>query len=317
MLRSMLIWLGFFGILSASWSASAAIFDRQGRRLSESPLKYPAIDWQLLKATPIYNGVGLIKIRQSGTCTGFLISTKITAPAYLLTNAHCLDLLNNLPGANEIIVDRPLRAWGRERNPLTFTPGYFAQSSAARRSYEAKRVLYATMKNNDVALLELSPTQGELAAAGIRLLPIAVTPAARGEKIEVIGIPGASIAADRQFLHRVTCPLGPTVKVKEGVYTWSQSLRHRCSIVGGMSGSPMLARGKVVGIVNTGGAEAVARKQQCRLNKPCEWAGDRQVLVTGNENYGQLVNKMANCFNNQGVFQLAQASCHLEQPARS
>jgi V8-like Glu-specific endopeptidase len=316
MLRSTLIWLGVLGIVSTSWSVSAAIFDRQGRRLSESPAKYQSIDWQMLPATAAYSGVGLVKIRQSTSCTGFLINTKATAPAYVLTNAHCLDMLNNLPGANEIIVNRTIQNRGKAGVALTFTPNYFAQSAPRRYSYEVKKVLYATMKNNDVALLELSPTQKELIAAGIMPLNISPTPSTLGEKIEVIGIPGDRVSVDRQFLHRSSCTLGPTVKVQEGVYTWSQSLRHRCSIVGGMSGSPMVAKGKVVGIVNTAGAEVVARSKKCLLNKPCELGSDKKIMVTGNENYGQLLTKMASCFTNQGIFQLSQPSCRLEKSPR-
>ena len=315
MLRSMLIWLGILGV--TSWSVSAAIFDRQGRRLSEAPANYQLINWQMLPATTAYSGVGLVKIRQSSSCTGFLVNTKATAPAYVVTNAHCLDSLNNLPGANEIIVNRTIQNWSKAGALLTFTPSYFAQSPSSKRSYEVKKVLYATMKNNDMALLELSPTQRELIAAGVVPLNISPTPSISGEKIEVIGIPGDRVSVDRQFLHRATCTLGPTVKVREGVYTWSQSLRHRCSIVGGMSGSPMLARGKVVGIVNTAGAEVMARSQKCGLNKPCELGADRKIMVTGNENYGQLLTKMASCFNNQGIFQLSQQSCNLEKDARS
>ncbi len=317
MLRSTLIWLGVFGVVSTSWSVSAAIFDRQGRRLPESPAQYQSIDWQMLQATTAYSGVGLIKIRQSSTCTGFLLNTKATAPAYVLTNAHCLDLLTNLPGANEIIVDRSIHNWSKAGVILTFIPSYFAQPSPPRRSYDVKKVLYATMKNNDVALLELSPTQRELIAAGMVPLNISPHPSASGEKIEVIGIPGDKVPIDRQFLHRATCTLGPTVKVQEGAYTWSQSLRHRCSIVGGMSGSPMLARGQVVGIVNTAGTEAIAHSQKCALNKPCELGTDKKILATGNENYGQLLTKMASCFTSQGIFKLTQPSCRLEQSPRS
>jgi V8-like Glu-specific endopeptidase len=320
MLRSTLIWLGVVGTVAANattWPVFATIFDRQGNRLTDSRRNYRSIDWQMLNSTATYSGIGLIKIRQSATCTGFLLSTQTTAPAYVITNAHCTDLLSNLPGANDIIFNETLRRMGRAGAPLTFTPNYFAQVPSARRSYEVKRVLYATMKNNDFALLELSPTQKELMSAGFSPLRLAPTPSSAGEKIEVIGIPGETVPFDRQFMHRVSCVLGATVKVQEGIYTWPQSLKHHCSIVGGMSGAPMLAQGKVVGIVNTGGADGLPTGQKCVLDRPCELGKNKKTVVTGTANYGQILTKLTTCFNSQGVFSLAQPHCRLEKPDRS
>jgi V8-like Glu-specific endopeptidase len=314
MLRPTLIWLGVLGIVLTSGSGSAAVFDRQGHRIPESQFNYRSIDWQMMDVTAAYRGIGLIKIRQSSTCTGFLIRTQATAPAYVLTNAHCIDLLSNLPSAQEIITNRILRNTGRAGAPLTFTPSYFAQAPDGRRSYAAERVVYATMKNNDLALLELSPTQGELSKIGLVGLSIANQPSAAGEKIEVVGIPSVRVPFDRQFIHRATCLLGPTVSVKEGVYTWPRSLRNRCSIVSGMSGSPILVQGKVIGMMNTGGTEVLPRSQKCILDQPCEVISSKKIFVTGSENYGQLLTPLANCFTDRGVFNLSQPGCRLEQP---
>ncbi len=318
MCRIALIWLGVFGVFMTNWSGFAAVFDRQGQRRSESPLDYAAIDWQMLNATAVYSGIGLIKIQQFSTCTGFLINNRSSAPAYVVTNAHCIDLISNLPGANEIIINRKIRSWSKAGAPLTFTPNYFARVAHPRRSYAVQKVLYATMKNNDIALLELSPTQGEMAAAGIVPLNLATKPSPVGEEIAVVGVPGARVPFDRQFLHLATCTLGATVQVQEGVYTWPQSLKNRCSIVGGMSGSPLLAGGQVVGIINTSGAEVGLDNQQCLIGEPCELrTHQKQRLITGNENYGQLLTKITTCFNRQGIFDLFQPSCRLDKPDRS
>jgi V8-like Glu-specific endopeptidase len=324
MLRSTLIWLGVAGAVVTgvtSWSVSATIFDRQGQRLTDPRRNYRSIDWQMLNSTAAYSGIGLIKIRQSATCTGFLVSTQASAPAYVITNAHCTDLLSNLPGANDIILNKTLRSIGRAGAPLTFTPNYFAQVPTARRSYEVQRVLYATMKNNDFALLELSPTQKELIIAGFSPLRLSPTPSPTGAKIEVIGIPGETVPFDRQFMHWASCVLGPMVKVQEGAYTWSQSLKHHCSIVGGMSGAPMIAQGQVVGIVNTGGADGLPTDrptgQKCVLDRPCELGKNKKTVVTSTANYGQLLTKITTCFSRQGVFDVSQPSCRLEKPDRS
>jgi Trypsin-like peptidase domain len=296
---------------------AAAVFDRQGKQLSEVNLDPNQVNWQLLNSqnNVAYNGIGLIKIRDFSSCTGFFVQPQPNpdAPAYVLTNGHCIDLLENLLSPNEIVVDRSLRTYGRAPAILTFTPNYFAQVDRRRSTFTAKRVLYATMKNNDVALLELSVSQKDLMASGITPLQIAAKPAPVGTKIEVIGVPGESIPSTHHYLHRVGCSMGATVRVKEGDYEWKQALRHRCSLVGGMSGSPMLAKGKVVGIVNTGGGTGGRRSQLCTLDNPCEISKDGKQQPTANYNYGQLVSKFPGCFT-KGVFNLQQPSCQLEKP---
>jgi V8-like Glu-specific endopeptidase len=298
---------------------AAAVFDRQGKTLSEAKLDHNQVNWQLLNSqnSRTYNGIGLIKIRDFSSCTGFFIQPKpsATAPAYVLTNAHCIDLLENLLPPNEIVVDRTLRRYGRSPALLTYIPGYFANVDRGRSTYSVKKVLYATMKNNDVAILELSISQKDLIASGINPLQLAEKPAEVGTKIDVVGIPGESIPSTRQYLHRVNCSMGATVWVKEGGYNWKQSLRHRCSLLGGMSGSPMIttAGNKVVGIANTGGGTGGRRSQLCTLDNPCEIGKDDQPKPTVNFNYGQLVDRLPSCFT-QGVFNLQQLSCGLEKP---
>jgi V8-like Glu-specific endopeptidase len=298
--------------------AAAVVFDRQGQSLSEVNLDYSQINWQLLKSenSRTYNGIGLIKIRDFSSCTGFFIQPKPSqsAPAYVLTNGHCIDLLESLLSPSEIVVDRNLRSFGRSPAILSFTPGYFA-NSRGRRTYPVKRVLYATMKNNDVALLELSISQKDLIAAGVNPLQLANKPAAVGTKVDIVGVPAEKIAFEYQYLHRVSCSMGATVRVREGGYDWKQSLRHRCSLLGGMSGSPMIAAtgNKVVGIVNTGGGSSDRRSLLCTLDNPCEVTSDFKPKPTASFNYGQLLDRLPGCFD-QGVFNLNLSSCRLEKP---
>jgi V8-like Glu-specific endopeptidase len=298
---------------------AAAVFDRQGKQLSEVNLDYNQVNWQLLNSqnSRTYNGVGLIKIRDFSSCTGFFIQPKPsdTAPAYVLTNGHCIDLLENLLSPTEIVVDRTLRSYGRSPAILTYTPGYFANIDRGRSTYAVKKVLYATMKNNDMALLELAISQKDLMASGVNPLQLAEKSAAVGTKIDVVGIPGEAIPFTQQYLHRVSCSMGAMVRVKEGGYDWKRALRHRCSLLGGMSGSPMIAAAgnKVVGIVNTGGGSGGRRSPLCTLDNPCEIAQDDKPKPTVSFNYGQLLDRLPGCFN-QGVFDLQHPSCKLEKP---
>ncbi len=297
---------------------AAIVFDRQGKTLSEINLDHGQVNWQLLNSqnSYAYNGVGLIKIRGFSSCTGFFIQPKpsATAPAYVLTNGHCIDLLENLLSPTEIVVDRTLRSYGRSPAILTYTPGYFA-NVRGRTIYQVRKVLYATMKNNDMALLELNISQEDLMASGVNPLQLDDKPAAVGTKIDVVGVPAEAIAFNYQYLHRVSCSMGAMVRVKEGGYDWKQALRHRCSLLGGMSGSPMIAAAgnKVVGIVNTGGGSGGRRSPLCTLDNPCEITKDDKPKPTVSFNYGQLLDQLPGCFS-QGVFDLQRSSCRLEKP---
>jgi Trypsin-like peptidase domain len=172
------------------------------------------------------------------------------------------------------------------------------------------------MKNNDIAVLELTKTQQELKDMGIVSLKIATKPLEKGQPLIVVGIPSEGVVPRLRYLHRVKCQMGETVRVKEDVYDWKQSLRHNCSIVGGMSGSPMIARNtnQVVGIINTGVNDDAEKQPECSLNRPCEVSPTGKKTTYNRENYGQLVDRIPTCFDRQGIFDLQQSSCQLERP---
>jgi Trypsin-like peptidase domain len=296
------------GTAAADLSVNAAIFDRSGRKIPDREVNSARVNWQMLStaAGRRYNGVGLIEA-SSGICTGFLFSTGVRpkAPAYVLTNGHCQGTARKLPSNREIIVNRPTKT--------QFTVNYFHDFKADRLTIPVKRLVYGTMKNTDIAILELSKTQQELIAAGIVPLQLAASPPAIGEPAIVIGVPSEGVKDELNFLHAVTCRTGELANVKEDVYNWQKSLRHRCSIVGGMSGSPMISlkTNRVVGIINTGVNDNATKQPQCSINRPCEVDRHGSIQTFPQENYGQLVDRIPSCFNPQGVFDLDRASCQL------
>jgi V8-like Glu-specific endopeptidase len=305
------IYLAIAGVIFLTLPAGGAIFDRLGRKLPDREVNSERVDWQLVrsKTGANYNGIGLVRL-MNGTCTGFLIepSDRGDAPAYVVTNAHCQGGWDNLPGAKEIIIDRAVK--------INFVVNYFHDFDRGRWSIPVKRIVYATMKNNDIALLELKATQEDIRKAGLQTLKLSPTPPHKGEPLKVVGIPADGVDAERNFLHQTSCQMGNTVRLKEDVYTWYQALRHRCSIVGGMSGSPMISTktNRVVGIVNTGVNDGALRQPQCSLNRPCEFnsQGVRQTFPS--ENYGQPVYQLAGCFNRAGMFDIDRETCQLEKP---
>ena len=305
-----LLAIGIGGSLAPT-TVNAAIFDRSGRKLPDREVNSTRVNWQMLStaAGRRYNGVGLIEVNY-GICTGFLFSTGVhpQAPAYVLTNGHCQGAAHKLLSNREIIVNQPTKT--------QFTVNYFHDFKAERLTIPVKRLVYGTMKNTDIAILELTKTQQELIAAGVVPLQIATIPPASGEPAIVIGVPSEGVKDELNFLHAVTCRTGELANVKEDVYNWKKSIRHRCSIVGGMSGSPMISlkTHRVVGIINTGVNDNATKQPQCSLNRPCEVAENGSIQTFPQENYGQLVDRIPSCFNAQGVFDLTQSTCQLERP---
>jgi Trypsin-like peptidase domain len=302
------IGVGYF----ANVRVNAAIFDRSGHKIPDREVNSDRVNWQMLStiAGRKYNGIGLIDVNY-GMCTGFLIATgrHPTAPAYVLTNGHCQgNSASTLPGNREVIVDRPSKT--------KFILNYFHDFKLDRLTIRVKRLVYGTMKNNDVAILELAKTQQELIKAGINPLQIATKPPGLGEPLTIVGVPSEGVKDELNFLHATTCKTGELANVKEDIYNWKKSIRHRCSIVGGMSGSPMISRktNRVVGIINTGVNDNAAKQPQCSLNRPCEVNDKGLVQTFPQENYGQLVDRIPTCFDRQGIFNLYQSTCKLERP---
>jgi V8-like Glu-specific endopeptidase len=289
----------------------AAIFDRSGRKIPDRDVNSDRVNWQMLStaAGRKYNGIGLIDVNY-GVCTGFLFATGVhpTAPAYVLTNGHCQGSFNKLPTDREIIVNRSTKT--------KFIVNYFHDFKPDRLTIRVKRMVYGTMKNNDIAILELTKTQQELTTAGIIPLQIAAKPPVLGEPLTIVGVPSQGVKDELNFLHATTCKTGELANIKEDIYNWQRSIRHRCSIVGGMSGSPMisLTTNRVVGIINTGVNDNAEKQPPCSLNRPCEVSKNGSVQTFPHENYGQLVDRIPSCFDRHGRFNLHQSTCKLERP---
>lgn len=302
------IWIG--GYLPNP-AVRAAIFDRSGRKIPDREVNSDRVNWQMLStaAGRKYNGVGVIDLNY-GVCTGFLFATGIhpNAPAYVLTNGHCQGSLSKLPTDREIIVNRSTKT--------QFIVNYFHDFKPDRLTIPVKRLVYGTMKNNDIAILELTKTQRELTKAGITPLQIAPKPPTLGEPLIVVGVPSEGVKDELSFLHAATCQVGESANVKEDIYNWKRSIRHQCSIVGGMSGSPMISlkTQQVVGIINTGVNDSAAKQPQCSLNRPCEVVKNGFVQTFPQENYGQPVDLIPPCFDRQGIFNLDLSTCELERP---
>jgi V8-like Glu-specific endopeptidase len=300
-----------FGLAFSSNFVQAAIYDQNGNKLPDAEVNSPKVNWQLLKAqeNQKYNGIGMLEVANQPFCTAFLINTagQLQAAAYALTNGHCYDPSAGLPGNNEIVLNHP--------SDMVFHLSHFVDSKRRDRAVPVRRVVYATMKSTDIAILELNITFKQLVQQGFTPLTLASKTAQIGEPVEVIGVPITDVNPALQFLHQAVCKIGQSVNLREASYHWENSIRNHCSVVGGMSGSPMISlkSNQVVGIINTGVDDQALTQPACSLNRPCEVNNDK-ITTLVKENYAQLISKIPGCFNQNGIFNLSSISCQLEKP---
>jgi V8-like Glu-specific endopeptidase len=310
MSKKMLAFLSISMALVANL-AQAAIYDRKGNKLPDEVVNSSAVDWELLTAqnSKKYNGIGLFEKAGEGFCTAFFLNTKgdDNAPAYAVTNGHCA-VLPAFPKATEIITNRP--------SELVFKLNYFVNSKSLVRTLPIRQIVYATMKGTDITVFELGTTFKQLVKAGFTPLEIDTLPANLGEPVQVVGIPGAGVQRSLRYLHKAVCKAGQSVNLNEDVYQWQNAVRHRCSAVGGMSGSPMISQktNRVVAIVNTGVDDQALKQPECSWDRPCEVSNSGKKSTLPNENYAQRVNAIPTCFDQKGVFNLNLAGCKLEKP---
>lgn len=203
-------------------------------------------------------------------CSGSLVRYVDSAEddkALVLTNGHCVGLL----GEREVITDR------RDRRRFTVL------GPAAERlgTISASRLLYATMYRTDIAIYELSQSYEEIESVfGVRALTLATDQAAVGTEIEVISgywKRGYSCSIER-YVH----------ELREGRWVFNDSLKYSdpgCEVVGGTSGSPVIAAADrhVIGVNNTGNESGRA----CQINNPCEVNEDGSVEYQKGWSYGQ------------------------------
>lgn len=306
----LLVGVGLGLVLGAN-AAKAVIFDRNGNKLPDTEVNSSKVNWELLsvKNSRKYNGIGLLERSGVGFCTAFFIDTKGEGqiPAYAVTNGHCYDGSNFL-NPEEIRLNQP--------SHLIFKLNYFKDGVNRVRSVSVRRTVYATMKGTDITILELATPFKQLVREGFSPLKIDEVSAPLGEPIEIIGIPLTGMESSQSFLHRAVCEVGQSVNVREDIYKWEKSIRNRCSLVGGMSGSPVVSlhSNRVVAIANTGVDDDALSQPQCSLNRPCEVSRDGKISTLAHENYAQRVSDIPSCFDRRGLFNLNLPACRLEKP---
>ncbi len=259
---------------------------------------------------PRFSGVAFITL-QGQTCSGSLVVPATVdlagdGPAYLLTAGHCVLGAGGSP--NAVVGETKLEPLA---DRVRFR--YFRDSVSAATEVAAKRVVFASMKGVDLAIVELAPSRSALRQAGV--VPFVLSPdkSAEGEEIAFAGHPQVS-SPDWTAVLGACRQLREVPLVLEGGFHWYDVAANDCQgIESGVSGSPVfsLATGMVVGVVNTK-AETGGALPPCALSQPCE-AGRSDVSFVPGTNYAIPTADVDACFDAVGAFDVTLRDCPLDR----
>ncbi|BDU22658.1 hypothetical protein DYGSA30_41150 [Dyella sp. GSA-30] len=182
---------------------------------------------------------------------------------------------------NEVITDQAApESW-------TYTPAFFIDTQAEHQSFPVARVLYASMKNRDLAVLELDATYADLSRLNVAPMRLQTRPSYDGMPIELVQIPVVGVPQDEKFMRYASCSARRPTDIYENYspWFWKDAVANDCAgVSGGTSGSPVMAEGvdRVVGVLNT----TVDRGYTgCGPGRPCEVAGSGHVAREGASYY--------------------------------
>jgi hypothetical protein len=231
-------------------------------------------------------------------CSGSLVrfvQSQADDKALVLTNGHCVKIMGN----DEVLVDLPESRIFRLLDQLGRSLGTII----------TQRLIYATMKDTDLALYELEATFDEIFGQfGIKPLVLAQQVPPLGTAIEIIS---------GYWQRGYSCSIEAIVpQLIEGRWQFAEALRYSrpgCAVIGGTSGSPVIARDsrEVIAVNNT----INERGRRCAVNNPCEVAADGTVRYERGFGYAQQTVWLYQCLTAAREFDLYAPNCRLPRPA--
>lgn len=258
-------------------------------------------------ARPFHDGIGYERFLESesydysgivalSNCSGSFVRFEESQGSdfgLILTNGHCVRLL----GKDEVMVREPARRSIR----------FLAEDGSYLGRGRTETLLYAAMKGTDMALYELDESYDELFDR-LELTPLllASTRPTAGTSIQIIS---------GYWRRGYTCQIDDLVyELREGNYVFWDSLRYTrpgCEVIGGTSGSPILAFDRTVIAVNNTINE---RGRRCSLNNPCEVNQKGEIRYERGLGYGQQTYWIYSCLNEQRDLDLSLPECQLAKP---
>ncbi len=243
--------------------------------------------------TANYDFEGIVAL---DNCSGSLVryvNSKDQDKAMVLTNGHCYErgfirsgtYLANIPSNRSFnVLNANGNSVGRVR---------------------ATRLLYGTMTKTDMALYEVALSFAEIQSQyGVRALTLADTQPSVGLAIEVIS---------GYWNRGYRCQVESIVpELREDSWTWVDAIRYSrpgCEVIGGTSGSPIVASGSrtVVGVNNTGNESG----GKCTRNNPCEVDEAGNIFYKKGYSYGEQTYWVYSCLNSDNQIDLTLSGCQL------
>ncbi|MCY0925502.1 serine protease [Streptomyces sp. H27-H1] len=216
-------------------------------------------------------------------------------PALVLSNGHCLE--SGMPAAGQVVKDK---ASSRSFSLLNASGSKVA-------TLRASKISYATMTDTDISIYQLTKTYAQISSQyGINALTLNDAHPVQGTAIKVVS---------GYWKRTYSCNVdGFAYRLKEGEWTWKDSLRYTssCNTIGGTSGSPVIdtTTGKVVAVNNTGNEDG----ESCTMNNPCEVNESGAVTVRQGINYAQQTYIIVPCVGPGNTIDLTRPGCTLPKP---
>ncbi|MDC9588927.1 trypsin-like peptidase domain-containing protein [Xenorhabdus sp. XENO-10] len=247
-----------------------------------------------------YRTVG--KLNAYSHCTATLISGENTpnkdTPALILTAGHCV---NSNVGTNDVIVDQPAPEYWQ------YTPDYFIDKKDELSPIKINRILYSTMKYEDIAVLQLDATYGDLAKKGYHPLKLKKNLKMKHQPIVLTHIPVDNVDYNYAYLRKSECNItGTSPLLYEGnsPWIWSPVFSTNCAgVVGGTSGSPVFEKDKtdVIGVMNT---TTTPEMTGCGFGRPCTIENNKGISTEG-ASYFIPVDSIANALTKDNKLDLS------------
>ncbi|MEQ7919927.1 serine protease [Xanthomonas sp. WHRI 1810A] len=235
-------------------------------------------------------------------CSASLIDSRngspvASGPAYILTSGHCVSQ-DSLNIASDIPLD----------GHIDFD--YFLGNMPNTERYALKKLVRATTRGADLAIVELDTSLQSLLDKGIEPLSISTHGPAQGMNVLIVGVPSGH--EDAPALRLSACPLEGNADLLEDVYIFRGFHKHRCQgLAPGSSGSPVLDRNsnQIVGVLSTS-TTGVKEENRCQPNAPCE-IHNGQPMLSPDTSYSSPALGLKTCFS-QGLFNPLDVECTLQ-----
>jgi V8-like Glu-specific endopeptidase len=240
--------------------------------------------------TADYNFEGILGL---SNCSGSLVrfdDSQDTDKAMVLSNGHCTGMIE------------PGRIVFNQQNSRSFD--VLGAKANKLGTVRAEKILYATMTKTDMSLYQLRETYADIRAKfNIEALTFSREAPDLGTDIEVIS---------GYWKRGYSCAVAAVAPVlKEGKWSFEDAIRYTssCDVVGGTSGSPVLAAGTrtVVAVNNTGNTSG----RKCEVNNPCEVNKDGTVIYQKGYSYAQQTFWIYSCRNELGQVDVKVPGCLL------